>query len=595
IFGISSHNTIAGLEILGGISSVGSFSILSYAGSRDDLEIKNCKFIPYSTTAVNYALGFTNLFPPLCENDPILIKNCEFVPGYSGIGYATSSGVNTSFVGLNFVIENCSFNGEEYAVAISSNSSKGLIKNCCFRNTASAITFIGMRLGAGSSIVSQNNCFDKVKTGILLSANITSSDVIVDSCVFKNLTTISGENAIIVTGTKATAYLQYSYFDSDKIIVLNGGKIVNAKLKGGDVTLTRSDIPIQLYSTDTYYQFIAPSGASINLTLPTGDAFSGMSFNIRNNNDKPENLNIYDSAALYDYLSQGQSREYSYDGANWILSHLGVNISSELALGIQSKANVRSIAVGYQASCVGDYNVAIGYQANTSTGDSSIAIGYRSGTSGDSSIAMGYIAEANGDNSVALGYRAHSYEDSVALGCSATVATSNVFSVALGKTAKVSADNSVALGGDSTLCYRNNEIKHSWDNSYKYHISDLVLKGTTTAALTWTPLATIAGDYDIIALSGTALGISLDLVCTETTTYAKGEHLTGTGMVLRDGNGTFTIVTTNLTLTEGNYGGGVSATMSAVGGSIRLYVYDQDYSEGNLDWVARLTMTEINN
>ncbi|EBT0945842.1 YadA-like family protein [Salmonella enterica] len=108
---------------------------------------------------------------------------------------------------------------------------------------------------------------------------------------------------------------------------------------------------------------------------------------------------------------------------------------SSLALGVKSvSAGDRAIAMGASSSASGSYSMAMGVYANSS-GAKSVALGYKSVASGATSSALGYQATASGDDSAAFGNGAK------AIGTN---------SVALGSGSVAQEDNSVAVGNSTT-------------------------------------------------------------------------------------------------------------------------------------------------
>ncbi|MDP3014488.1 MAG: hypothetical protein Q8M92_09615, partial [Candidatus Subteraquimicrobiales bacterium] len=146
---------------------------------------------------------------------------------------------------------------------------------------------------------------------------------------------------------------------------------INVETLAADKTLTPG--------TDKMYQYLIPSGADRIVTLATTTALVGDRFVIRNNGayDSTYWLQINQSATILDYIYSQATRQYVFNGTNWVAGDGVTQIS-------------------------GDYNTAIGY--NTSSHSDGAAVGYN---------ARGYSSGA------AVGYNARGYSSGAAVGRSA--------------------------------------------------------------------------------------------------------------------------------------------------------------------------------
>lgn len=534
---VSSHNVIAGFEFPCNTDKVFTQgTVAALAGSCDDITVKNCRFVPYATTAVGYAININYAGPSANTNEPVLIQNCEFFSGYSGASFTSVSGININGTGVNLIIDNCTFDREEYATAVQLNTCKGSVKNCTFKNNVNSNSFKGVVCNLGSEVTIHNNVFDNMHTGILVSDSFTGTDVIIDGCIFKNITVTAAEYAIAVTGSAAIATIQNSYFEKEALAAVNSGKIINKNLNAGNLTVQTLSSNLTLASDDTEIQLLAPTGTSRTVYLPAADAFSGMRFTLYNTSSTSTNRLLVDSGGILDVLANNQHREYMFDGTSWTIFNYGFTRDGCVALGGRSKATDRSVCVGYDTD-VGTYGVALGYSANA--------------------------------------------------------AGSTVGSVALGGGCIAGANNCVALGGLNTLVLRNNEVKHSWSHHNMNSMSNLVLATEISAKDVWYAFETEAGDSDIIVPDSTAIAVDINIVCLDSGSSRYGCYLKGTGLIIKDSGGSFQYITDNISVSAINGGSTFEATLSSSGSAALLYVRDTSFPDGPSNCTARLNFTEV--
>jgi len=148
--------------------------------------------------------------------------------------------------------------------------------------------------------------------------------------------------------------------------------------------------------SDKMYQYLDPNGVSRNITLATATAVTGDRFIVRNNAvsyNSSYYLAIYQSTTLLDYVYVGSTREYVFDGVNWISGSNGSggydNIKRNIALGYNAIAYGSGTALGYNAqgytsgAAVGDNSYGYNYGAALGSGSKGIrygvAIGYQAG------------------------------------------------------------------------------------------------------------------------------------------------------------------------------------------------------------------------
>ncbi|MCD6500943.1 hypothetical protein J7K42_02980, partial [bacterium] len=155
---------------------------------------------------------------------------------------------------------------------------------------------------------------------------------------------------------------------------------INVESLSGSKTLTPG--------TDEMYQYLDPDINRV-ITLATTTAKAGDRFIIRHNGAYNESyyLQINQGTTILDYIYAQSVREYIFDGTNWVAGDVGTRISS-------------------------DYNVAIGYSANSATSGTAVgreAQGYSYGTAvGDD--ARGY------EEGAAVGYNTQGYSSGAAVG-----------------------------------------------------------------------------------------------------------------------------------------------------------------------------------
>jgi hypothetical protein len=117
-----------------------------------------------------------------------------------------------------------------------------------------------------------------------------------------------------------------------------------------------------------------------------------------------------------------------------------------IALGWNANAQVRSIAIGYQATSIYDYGIALGYQA-IATDAYGIALGYQAQAS-SYGIAIGMFAQADIIDGTAIGNNAYCSADrGLAIGAGTFVSGSAVDSIAFGTNSTANNANAIVFAG----------------------------------------------------------------------------------------------------------------------------------------------------
>jgi hypothetical protein len=122
----------------------------------------------------------------------------------------------------------------------------------------------------------------------------------------------------------------------------------------------------------------------------------------------------------------------------------GTGTDSIMTSNANSASNLRSLAIGYNASSSGAQAMAVGSNTEASAA-SAIAIGLYTKATFDSAIGIGSNVEATGKNSLALGHSAKTVNNgSYAIGSSAQATSQDT--MAIGHNSKATADSAYAFG-----------------------------------------------------------------------------------------------------------------------------------------------------
>ena len=275
---------------------------------------------------------------------------------------------------------------------------------------------------------------------------------------------------------------------------------INVETLSGNKTLTAG--------TDEIYQYLDTGGSNRDITLDTGSASAGDRFILKQTRISAVDttyLKIKQSTTTLDYVYAGGTKEFIFDGTNWVSGENGTgsdtdNFQENISIGYLANGARKGLAIG-PSSYATNEGVAVGNEADGH--NAGVSVGVESdGNNSGSAIGKGATATTYG---VGIGYSANGDNYGVALGYNADT-NDNQFSVALGPYSETERMSEIAHNINKNDSDQENNITiGGWEGSTSNATpTEIFCGGTASQRFTIRASSVLSFKLQVVARDNTA-------------------------------------------------------------------------------------------